>query len=76
MKVKFWGTRGSLPVAQHADAALARIARALVAAARRAVAVLTAGDGARPPYARGWTFEPLPGHDLMQVALAPPSHAS
>ncbi|MGA0603784.1 MBL fold metallo-hydrolase [Caulobacter sp. KR2-114] len=32
MKVRFWGTRGSLPVAQRADAALAKIARALVAA--------------------------------------------
>ncbi len=32
MLVRFWGTRGSLPVAQRADAALAKIARALVAA--------------------------------------------
>ena len=32
MRVRFWGTRGSLPVAQKADAVRAKIARALVAA--------------------------------------------
>ena len=32
MLVRFWGTRGSLPVAPHADVALAKVARALVAA--------------------------------------------
>jgi len=32
MLVRFWGTRGSLPVAQHATAIQAKIARALVAA--------------------------------------------
>ena len=32
MKVRFWGTRGSLPVAQQAGAIQAKIARALVAA--------------------------------------------
>ena len=32
MLVRFWGTRGSLPVALRADVALAKIARALVAA--------------------------------------------
>jgi phosphoribosyl 1,2-cyclic phosphodiesterase len=32
MKVRFWGTRGSLPVAQKAGAIQAKIARALVAA--------------------------------------------
>jgi len=32
MLVRFWGTRGSLPVAPHADAVLAKVARALKAA--------------------------------------------
>jgi len=32
MLVRFWGTRGSLPVAQHATAIQAKIAKALVAA--------------------------------------------
>ncbi len=35
MLVRFWGTRGSLPVAQRRDTTLARIARALVAAKGR-----------------------------------------
>ncbi len=35
MLVRFWGTRGSLPVAQRADAILTRIARALVIARGR-----------------------------------------
>jgi phosphoribosyl 1,2-cyclic phosphodiesterase len=35
MLVRFWGTRGSLPVAMRADAALDKIARALVAAGGR-----------------------------------------
>ena len=35
MQVRFWGTRGSLPVAQKADAIQAKIARALVAAGGR-----------------------------------------
>jgi phosphoribosyl 1,2-cyclic phosphodiesterase len=35
MLVRFWGTRGSLPVAQRADATLTRIVRALVIARGR-----------------------------------------
>ncbi|THD52235.1 MBL fold metallo-hydrolase [Phenylobacterium sp.] len=35
MLVRFWGTRGSLPVAQKADAIRSKIARALVAAGGR-----------------------------------------
>ncbi len=35
MLVRFWGTRGSLPVAPRADAILAKVARALVAAKGR-----------------------------------------
>lgn len=35
MLVRFWGTRGSLPVAQRAEAIQAKIARALVAAGGR-----------------------------------------
>jgi phosphoribosyl 1,2-cyclic phosphodiesterase len=35
MLVRFWGTRGSLPVAQKADAIQAKIARALLAAGGR-----------------------------------------
>jgi phosphoribosyl 1,2-cyclic phosphodiesterase len=35
MLVRFWGTRGSLPVAPHADAILAKVSRALVAAGGR-----------------------------------------
>jgi phosphoribosyl 1,2-cyclic phosphodiesterase len=35
MLIRFWGTRGSLPVAPHADAILAKVARALVAAGGR-----------------------------------------
>ena len=35
MLVRFWGTRGSLPVAAHATTVQAKIARALVAAAGR-----------------------------------------
>ena len=31
MLVRFWGTRGSLPVAQRADAALSKLVRALMA---------------------------------------------
>ena len=38
MLVRFWGTRGSLPVAQKADAIQAKIARALVAAGGRSFA--------------------------------------
>lgn len=38
MLVRFWGTRGSLPVAQTAGAIQAKIARALVAAGGRAFA--------------------------------------
>lgn len=36
MLVRFWGTRGSLPVAPRADAILEKVARALVAAKGRA----------------------------------------
>ncbi|HLY78992.1 MAG TPA: hypothetical protein VKQ70_06430, partial [Caulobacteraceae bacterium] len=32
MLVRFWGTRGSLPVAMRAETTLAKVARALVAA--------------------------------------------
>jgi phosphoribosyl 1,2-cyclic phosphodiesterase len=35
MLVRFWGTRGSLPVAPRADAILSKVARALVAAGGR-----------------------------------------
>jgi phosphoribosyl 1,2-cyclic phosphodiesterase len=35
MLVRFWGTRGSLPVAPHADAQLLKVAHALVAAGGR-----------------------------------------
>jgi len=35
MLVRFWGTRGSLPVAQHADATLAKVVRALLIARGR-----------------------------------------
>jgi phosphoribosyl 1,2-cyclic phosphodiesterase len=35
MLVRFWGTRGSLPVAPRADAILAKVARSLVAAGGR-----------------------------------------
>ena len=35
MRVRFWGTRGSLPVAQRADAIQSKIAQALVAASGR-----------------------------------------
>jgi phosphoribosyl 1,2-cyclic phosphodiesterase len=38
MLVRFWGTRGSLPVAQKADAIRAKIAQALVAAGGRSFA--------------------------------------
>jgi phosphoribosyl 1,2-cyclic phosphodiesterase len=38
MLVRFWGTRGSLPVAQRAEAIEAKIARALVAASGKAFA--------------------------------------
>ena len=38
MRVRFWGTRGSLPVAQRAEAIQAKIARALVAAGGRSFA--------------------------------------
>jgi phosphoribosyl 1,2-cyclic phosphodiesterase len=38
MLVRFWGTRGSVPVAPHADAALAKIVRALLVARGRAFA--------------------------------------
>ncbi|MBI1199586.1 MAG: MBL fold metallo-hydrolase [Phenylobacterium sp.] len=38
MLVRFWGTRGSLPVALRADAALGKISRALVAASGRTFA--------------------------------------
>ena len=38
MLVRFWGTRGSLPVAQRADAALGKVARALLAAGGRTFA--------------------------------------
>jgi hypothetical protein len=35
MLVRFWGTRGSLPVAQRAGAIQAKITRALIAAGGR-----------------------------------------
>src|SRR5580698_3550713 len=35
MLIRFWGTRGSVPVAPRADTILAKIARSLVAAAGR-----------------------------------------
>src|SRR5258708_6231088 len=35
MRVRFWGTRGSLPVAPHADAALTKVVRALMVARGR-----------------------------------------
>lgn len=35
MLVRFWGTRGSLPVAQHADTALTKVVRALLIARGR-----------------------------------------
>ena len=35
MLVRFWGTRGSLPVAPHADVILAKVAKSLVAAGGR-----------------------------------------
>jgi phosphoribosyl 1,2-cyclic phosphodiesterase len=38
MLVRFWGTRGSLPVALRADAALRKVARALLAAGGRTFA--------------------------------------
>ena len=38
MLVRFWGTRGSLPVAPHADTIRAKIARALVAGSGRSFA--------------------------------------
>jgi phosphoribosyl 1,2-cyclic phosphodiesterase len=38
MLVRFWGTRGSLPVAQHADAIQAKIVKALLAAGGRTFA--------------------------------------
>lgn len=38
MRVRFWGTRGSLPVAQRAETIQAKIARALVAAGGRTFA--------------------------------------
>ncbi|HEX7759886.1 MAG TPA: MBL fold metallo-hydrolase [Caulobacteraceae bacterium] len=38
MLVRFWGTRGSLPVAQRADAALTKIVRALLIARGRSFA--------------------------------------
>ena len=38
MLVRFWGTRGSLPVAQRADAALTRVVRALLIARGRSFA--------------------------------------
>jgi len=38
MRVRFWGTRGSLPVAPHADAVLAKVARALMIARGRSFA--------------------------------------
>lgn len=40
MRIRFWGTRGSLPVAQRAEAVQAKIARALVAADGRRFADL------------------------------------
>jgi phosphoribosyl 1,2-cyclic phosphodiesterase len=45
MKVRFWGTRGSLPVAQTGAAVRAKIVRALLAANGRSFA--DAGDAAR-----------------------------
>lgn len=44
MRVRFWGTRGSLPVAQTADSIRAKIAQALVAASGRTFADATAAD--------------------------------
>src|SRR5215469_11538945 len=42
MLVRFWGARGSLPVAQRADDVLAKVVRALVAAGGRRFADETA----------------------------------
>jgi phosphoribosyl 1,2-cyclic phosphodiesterase len=44
MLVRFWGTRGSLPVAAKADAIRAKIARALVAANGRSIPGLAEAD--------------------------------
>jgi phosphoribosyl 1,2-cyclic phosphodiesterase len=44
MLVRFWGTRGSLPVAAKADAIRAKVARALVAANGHSIATLDQAD--------------------------------
>lgn len=44
MLVRFWGTRGSLPVAMKADAVRAKIARALVAANGQSITDLDAAE--------------------------------
>ena len=44
MLVRFWGTRGSLPVAATAEAIRAKVARALVAANGRSIATIRAAE--------------------------------
>jgi phosphoribosyl 1,2-cyclic phosphodiesterase len=44
MLVRFWGTRGSLPVAMKADAVRAKVARALVAAKGHSIASVEEAD--------------------------------
>jgi GNAT superfamily N-acetyltransferase len=58
-------------------AALAAVRRACEALGVRALRVEVGADNvvAQAVY-RSAGFEPLPGHELMQVALAPPSHAT
>lgn len=58
-------------------AALAAVRRVCLDLGLRAMRVEVGADNevARAVY-RGAGFEPLPGHGLMQAALAPPSHAT
>jgi GNAT superfamily N-acetyltransferase len=58
-------------------AALAAVRRACEALGVRALRVEVGADNAvAQAVYRGAGFEPLPGHALMQLALAPPSHAT
>jgi phosphoribosyl 1,2-cyclic phosphodiesterase len=59
MLVRFWGTRGSLPVAANADAIRAKIARALVAGNGHSIASLEQADafiGHELDFATGATY--------------------
>jgi ribosomal protein S18 acetylase RimI-like enzyme len=58
-------------------AALAAVRRACEDLGVRALRVEVGADNAvAQAVYRSAGFEPLPGHDLMQLALAPPSHAT